>query len=306
MNKEARDIYNKYLVFSQGEAFNFGKQTFSDNKFVWVQVSKDKYTTGEVIDEKGNKLIVRAGDGEDVQIEKDKADFLNPPKFDGVPDCAELSNLSEAAVLHNLRMRYQKDIIYTYSGLFLVVINPYKRLPIYNPEIVELYKGKRRNEVAPHVFATSDSAYRSMLNDKINQSILITGESGAGKTENTKKVIQYLANIAGRTGGVGKLEEQVLQANPILEAFGNAKTVKNNNSSRFGKFIEIQFNAAGFIAGASIISYLLEKSRVVRQAPNERSFHIFYQLLSGANPELKKKLLLTQPQDFEFLNKNNC
>ena len=125
----------------------------------------------------------------------------------------------------------------TYSGLFLVVINPYKLLPIYNPEIVELYKGKRRNEVAPHVFAIADSAYRSMLNDKVNQSILITGESGAGKTENTKKVIQYLANIAGRAGGVGKLEEQVLQANPILEAFGNAKTVRNNNSSRFVSYI---------------------------------------------------------------------
>jgi len=301
-----REIYNKYLVYPTGEAFAFGKTSFSDNKFVWIQTSKDKYTTGEVIGEQGGKIIARSQEGEEYAIEKATADYLNPPKFDGAEDCAELSNLSEAAVLHNLRKRYNNNIIYTYSGLFLVVINPYKLLPIYNPEIVEYYKGKRRNEVAPHVFAISDSAYRSMLNDKINQSILITGESGAGKTENTKKVIQYLANIAGRTGGVGKLEEQVLQANPILEAFGNAKTVRNNNSSRFGKFIEIQFNAAGTIAGASIISYLLEKSRVVRQGASERSFHIFYQLIVGANPELKKKLILSQPQDFEFLNKSNC
>jgi len=261
MPKETKVIYDKYLKYQVGEAFLFGRGTFEANKWVWAPVSKDKYTPGEVIKESGGKLTVRTSEAEEMTIDKDKADFINPPKFDGVEDCADLGYLSEPAVLHNLRKRYSLDVIYTYSGLFLVVINPYKRFPIYNPEVVEIYKGKRRNELAPHVFATSDEAYRSMLNDRMNQSILITGESGAGKTENTKKVIQYMAAVAGRTGGGGKLEEQVLQANPILESFGNAKTTRNNNSSRFGKFIVIQFNAAGFISGASIDSYLLEKSR---------------------------------------------
>lgn len=124
---------------------------------------------------------MKTNSGDEVEIPVEKVDYMNPPKFDGVEDCAELSHLNEPAVLHNLRKRYDVDIIYTYSGLFLVVVNPYKRLPIYNPEIVEIYKGKRRNEMAPHVFAISDMAYRSMLNDRMNQSILITGESGAGE-----------------------------------------------------------------------------------------------------------------------------
>lgn len=186
------------------------------------------------------------------------------------------------------------------------MINPFKALPIYIPEITDLYKGKRKNEVAPHVFATADMAYRNMLNDRMNQSILITGESGAGKTENTKKVIQYIAAIAGRTGGGGKLEQQILQANPILEAFGNAKTLRNNNSSRFGKFIELNFNSSGFIAGASIISYLLEKSRVIRQGKDERNFHIFYQLLSGADSSLKSILHLERAEYYEFLKSSGC
>lgn len=200
----------------------------------------------------------------------------------------------------------------TYSGLFCVVVNPYKKLPIYTDKVIELYKGKKRHEVPPHIFAVTDGAYRSMLQEREDQSILCTGESGAGKTENTKKVIQYLAYVASskpRTSSVtssgsavhvgsatsgsylhsGELEQQLLQANPILEAFGNAKTVKNDNSSRFGKFIRINFDASGFIAGANIETYLLEKSRTIRQAVDERSFHIFYQFLNGASPEQRSK-----------------
>jgi len=260
MSLSVKEVVAKYLKYHEGETFLIGKGTFSDNKYCWVAVAKDKYTTGEIIKDDGKKLTIRTQDNDEVQVDKDKAAYMNPPKFDGAEDCATLSQLNEAAVLHNLRKRYDADIIYTYSGLFCVVINPYKWLPIYTPEVVDFYKGKKRADAPPHVFAVADDAYRSMLGDKVDQSILITGESGAGKTENTKKVIQYLASIAGRTGG-GKLEEQVLQANPILESFGNAKTTRNNNSSRFGKFIEIQFNSSGFIAGASIQSYLLEKSR---------------------------------------------
>uniref|UniRef100_A0A915K0E6 Myosin heavy chain n=1 Tax=Romanomermis culicivorax TaxID=13658 RepID=A0A915K0E6_ROMCU len=285
----------------------------------------------------------------------------------------------------------------TYSGLFCVVINPYQRLPIYSERIVELYKGKKRNDLPPHVFAVTDSAYRSMLQERENQSILCTGESGAGKTENTKKVIQYLAHVASanrttnknvsqihtpttptrvniahvvatyghiffqpkykifalapdknfcifddsyakrtkmdrlrfellfsnvymcnryKKRGVqkrqicnttktinveGELELQLLQANPILEAFGNAKTVKNDNSSRFGKFIRINFDTSGFISGANVESYLLEKSRANRQAKDERTFHIFYQLLQGATPEEKKVFYLDDVRKYRFL-----
>ncbi|KAJ1554614.1 hypothetical protein HK405_004553, partial [Cladochytrium tenue] len=177
--------------------------------------------------------------------------------------------------------------------LFLVAVNPYKKLPLYGEDVVRAYKGKKRSEASPHIFAIADNAYSDMLQDKENQSILITGESGAGKTENTKKVIQYLTSIAcNKKGTLGALEHKILQANPILESFGNAQTVRNNNSSRFGKFIRLEFNPTGHIVGANIERYLLEKSRVTHQSSKERNYHIFYQLLRGASPELKKDLLL--------------
>nr|XP_006208462.2 myosin-14 isoform X2 [Vicugna pacos] len=232
---------------------------------------------------------------------------MNPPKFSKAEDMAELTCLNEASVLHNLRERYYSGLIYTYSGLFCVVINPYKQLPIYTEAIVEMYRGKKRHEVPPHVYAVTEGAYRSMLQDREDQSILCTGESGAGKTENTKKVIQYLAHVASSPKGrkepgvPGELERQLLQANPILEAFGNAKTVKNDNSSRFGKFIRINFDVAGYIVGANIETYLLEKSRAIRQAKDECSFHIFYQLLGGAGEQLKADLLLEPFSHYRFL-----
>ncbi|KPP61885.1 myosin-7-like, partial [Scleropages formosus] len=185
----------------------------------------------------------------------------------------------------------------TYSGLFCVTINPYKWLPIYGAKVAQMFKGKKRNEVPPHLFSISDNAYHDMMMEHENQSMLITGESGAGKTENTKKVIQYFANVGGTGGKVGSdskgsLEDQIIQANPVLEAFGNAKTTRNNNSSRFGKFIRIHFGPTAKLAGADIESYLLEKSRVISQQAAERGYHIFYQLLSGKKPELLEALLL--------------
>ncbi|KAF6780472.1 hypothetical protein AHF37_00056 [Paragonimus kellicotti] len=211
-------------------------------------------------------------------------------------------------------------MIYTYSGLFCVVINPYKRLPIYSDDIIDWYKGKKRHERPPHIYAIADGAYRNMLQDREDQSILCTGESGAGKTENTKKVIQYLASVAtsmksqktttanvlskfhSKNVNIGELEAQLLKANPILEAFGNAKTIKNDNSSRFGKFVRINFDTSGFIAGANIETYLLEKARVIRQAPDERCFHIFYQLLASANSEKQEQLLLDQANAYKYLS----
>merc|ERR1719210_2962012 len=257
--------------------------------------------------------------GKKVLVSKDDMQKMNPPKYDKQEDMADLTCLNEASVLHNIKERYFSSLIYTYSGLFCVVVNPYKRLPIYTEKIIEIYKGKKRHEVPPHVFAITDIAYRSMLQDREDQSILCTGESGAGKTENTKKVIQYLAYVAAskpkgsshaptsNDGGLnfGELEQQLLKANPILEAFGNAKTVKNDNSSRFGKFIRINFDASGYIAGANIETYLLEKARVIRQAEDERTFHIFYQLLAGCDPELKKKFILEDPKAYTFLSYGN-
>merc|ERR1719458_2502963 len=250
-------------------------------------------------------------------VPRDDLQKMNPPKYDKQEDMADLTCLNEASVLHNIKERYYSGLIYTYSGLFCVVVNPYKRLPIYTEKIIEIYKGKKRHEVPPHVFAITDIAYRSMLQDREDQSILCTGESGAGKTENTKKVIQYLAYVAAskpkgsshaptsNDGGLnfGELEQQLLKANPILEAFGNAKTVKNDDSSRFGKFIRINFDASGYIAGANIETYLLEKARIIRQAPDERTFHIFYQLLTGASQELKSQMILEDARNYTFMTK---
>uniref|UniRef100_A0A8C5A7G4 Myosin-9 n=1 Tax=Gadus morhua TaxID=8049 RepID=A0A8C5A7G4_GADMO len=235
-----------------------------------------------------------------IKVNKDDIQKMNPPKFSKVEDMAELTCLNEASVLHNLKERYYSGLIYTYSGLFCVVINPYKYLPIYTEDIVDMYKGKKRHEMPPHIYAITDTSYRSMMQGR--------GESGAGKTENTKKVIQYLAHVASSFKSKrdqGELEKQLLRANPILEAFGNAKTVKNDNSSRFGKFIRINFDVNGYIVGANIETYLLEKSRAIRQAKEERSFHIFYYMLTGAGDKLRTELCLEDYSKYRFLSNGN-
>jgi myosin protein heavy chain len=295
--------YERYLRYPKETGF--GVSGWGEKKMVWVPHKEFGFVAAELIKEDGATTIVRTETGE----EKHKTVLIhpmNPAKFEGVEDCVELTHLNEPAVFYNLNKRYQKDIIYTYSGLFCVAINPYKLIPIYTQQMIDMYRGKRRNEVAPHVFSVADGAYRQMVQNRENQSMLITGESGAGKTENTKKVIQYIAQIAGRSGGAGTLEQQLLEFNPILEAFGNAKTNKNNNSSRFGKFIRLQFNQGGLISGASLVSYLLEKSRVVTRGKGERSFHIFYQLLVGASADEKQKYVLAPPERFSYLTSSAC
>ncbi|NP_001094160.1 myosin-14 isoform X1 [Rattus norvegicus] len=285
-------------------------------RMVWVPSELHGFEAAALRDEGEEEAEVElAESGRRLRLPRDQIQRMNPPKFSKAEDMAELTCLNEASVLHNLRERYYSGLIYTYSGLFCVVINPYKQLPIYTEAIVEMYRGKKRHEVPPHIYAVTEGAYRSMLQDREDQSILCTGESGAGKTENTKKVIQYLAHVASSPKGrkepgvpasvstmsYGELERQLLQANPILEAFGNAKTVKNDNSSRFGKFIRINFDIAGYIVGANIETYLLEKSRAIRQAKDECSFHIFYQLLGGAGEQLKADLLLEPYSHYRFL-----
>ncbi|KAJ5759946.1 hypothetical protein N7520_007102 [Penicillium odoratum] len=293
-----------------------GDNDFSGNKYVWLRDPQKAFVRGLVLEElDGNRLLVQSDDGEQREVDADHVDKVNPAKFDKADDMAELTHLNEGSVVHNLHTRYQSDLIYTYSGLFLVTINPYCPLPIYTNEYVKMYKGRGREETRPHIFAMADEAFRNLVEEGENQSILVTGESGAGKTENTKKVIQYLAAVAtsdtpyARSGTkqISNLSQQILRANPILEAFGNGQTVRNNNSSRFGKFIRIEFSRSGQICGAWIDWYLLEKSRVVKPNPNERNYHIFYQLLQGADRDTREKLLLTGLgiEDFAYTRDGN-
>ncbi|XP_036385865.1 myosin-10 isoform X3 [Megalops cyprinoides] len=303
----------RYLFVDRAVVYNPATQAdWTAKKLVWIPSERHGFEAASIREERGDEVLVElAENGKKAMVNKDDIQKMNPPKFSKVEDMAELTCLNEASVLHNLKDRYYSGLIYTYSGLFCVVINPYKNLPIYSENIIEMYRGKKRHEMPPHIYAISESAYRCMLQDREDQSILCTGESGAGKTENTKKVIQYLAHVASSHKGrkdhniPGELERQLLQANPILESFGNAKTVKNDNSSRFGKFIRINFDVTGYIVGANIETYLLEKSRAIRQAKDERTFHIFYQLLAGAGEHLRSDLLLEGFNSYRFLSNGN-
>ncbi|KAM3822446.1 myosin-10-like isoform 1-T1 [Vipera latastei] len=307
----------RYLFVDRNHVGNPASQAdWTAKRLVWVPSERHGFEAAGLREERGDEMLVElAENGRQMLVAKDDIQKMNPPKFTKVEDMAELTCLNEASVLHNLKDRYYSGLIYTYSGLFCVVINPYKNLPIYTEQIVEMYRGKKRHEMPPHIYAISETAYRSMLQDREDQSILCTGESGAGKTENTKKVIQYLAHVASShkarkdhnvptssPASYGELEHQLLQANPILEAFGNAKTVKNDNSSRFGKFIRVNFDVAGYIVGANIETYLLEKSRAIRQAKDERTFHVFYQLLVGAGEHTRGELLLEPFNQYRFLS----
>ncbi|XP_038110370.1 myosin heavy chain, muscle isoform X13 [Culex quinquefasciatus] len=272
---------------------------YDAKKACWVPDEKEGFVLGEIKATKGELVTVGIPGGETKDFKKDLVGQVNPPKYEKCEDMSNLTYLNDASVLHNLRERYRAKLIYTYSGLFCVVINPYKRWPLYTMRVAKMYRGKRRNEVPPHLFAVSDGAYVNMLTNHENQSMLITGESGAGKTENTKKVIAYFATIGASSKKSAEeekkisLEDQVVQTNPVLEAYGNAKTVRNDNSSRFGKFIRIHFTGSGKLGGADIETYLLEKARVISQQTLERSYHIFYQMMSGSVKGLKEICFLS-------------
>uniref|UniRef100_A0A803YBX0 Myosin IB n=1 Tax=Meleagris gallopavo TaxID=9103 RepID=A0A803YBX0_MELGA len=203
----------------------------------------------------------------------------------GVGDMVLLEPLNEDSFINNLKKRFDHNEVYTYIGSVVISINPYRPLPIYTPEKVEEYRNRNFYELSPHIFALSDEAYRSLRDQDKDQCILITGESGAGKTEASKLVMSYVAAVCGKGAEVNQVKEQLLQSNPVLEAFGNAKTVRNDNSSRFGKYMDIEFDFKGDPLGGVISNYLLEKSRVVKQPRGERNFHIFYQILSGASED---------------------
>ncbi|KAM7407721.1 hypothetical protein PAMA_003457 [Pampus argenteus] len=218
----------------------------------------------------------------------------------GVGDMVLLEPLNEDSFIENLRNRFDHSEIYTYIGSVVISMNPYRSLPIYTPDKVEDYRNRNFYELSPHIYALADEAYRSLRDQDKDQCILITGESGAGKTEASKLVMSYVAAVCGKGQEVNKVKEQLLQSNPVLEAFGNAKTVRNDNSSRFGKYMDIEFDFKGDPLGGVISNYLLEKSRVVKQPRGERNFHVFYQLLSGASDDTLKKLKLDR--DFSKYN----
>jgi len=285
-----------WLAVSHELKVKLKAKPYDPKKSYWVpNKAEGGYLEGLLESKDGNKCTVNVN-GEMKVFKEDQLDQVNPPKFDCSEDMAGLTFLGNPCVLWNSVIRYKNELIYTYSGLFCIAINPYKRYPIYTLRTMELYIGKRRNECWPHIFAIAEGAYQGMQNSGMNQSILITGESGAGKTENTKKVISYFATVCSsgkRKEGEASLEDKIVATNPVLEAWGNAKTVRNDNSSRFGKFIRIWFNQGGKLSGADMVVYLLEKSRLTFQAELERCFHSFYNLMSDQVPDIKEKCLLS-------------
>ncbi|EQC30606.1 hypothetical protein SDRG_11661 [Saprolegnia diclina VS20] len=225
----------------------------------------------------------------------------------GVDDMVLLPSVSDTGILENLKARHGSDQIYTFIGHVLVCVNPYKWLDIYGERTMKYYAHKQRIDVPPHVFATAEETYRTMVREEENQCVIISGESGAGKTEASKQIQNYIAGISGSGAGVDKIKRTFLESNPLLEAFGNAKTVRNNNSSRFGKYFELLFDAAGRPQGGHVTNYLLEKSRVVKPGKAERNFHIFYQVLAGLPDGARSKFgLVASPSAYAYLKVSNC
>ncbi|KAG6418712.1 hypothetical protein SASPL_120916 [Salvia splendens] len=275
---------------------------------VWVEDANEAWLDGEVVAVNGEDITVLCTSGNTVVA---RCSNVYPKDADapscGVDDMTKLAYLHEPGVLQNLKSRYDINEIYTYTGSILIAVNPFQRLPhLYDSHMMEQYKGAAFGELSPHPFAVADAAYRLMMNDGKSQAILVSGESGAGKTESTKLLMRYLAYMGGRSAGEGRsVEQQVLESNPVLEAFGNAKTVRNNNSSRFGKFVELQFDQRGRISGAAVRTYLLERSRVCQLSDPERNYHCFYMLCAAPQEEVQK-YKLGNPRTFHYLNQTNC
>lgn len=282
-------------------------------------IKVERYLPAKVLTafSKGQATTVRTEDGENIKLDAAMSNEViecNTEALNSsISDLINISDLNEMSILHNLRIRFKEDKIYTNISSILISVNPFKLLPLYTPEVLDRYRNGGR-ELPPHVFSIAYNAYNNMLNENADQSVVISGESGAGKSEATKLILQFLADVSTRqsvatgaaAGSNANLEQQILAANPILEAFGNAKTLRNNNSSRFGKLITVNFDANGSIIGGGIINYLLEKSRVVTQTEGERNYHVFYQLLSAAhtNPKLADELKLQDAKMFEYTNKS--
>ncbi|VAH16715.1 unnamed protein product [Triticum turgidum subsp. durum] len=281
---------------------------FTVGSHVWVEDADVAWIDGLVEEVHGDELIINCTSGKKVTA---NVSSVYPKDVEvkrcGVEDMTRLAYLHEPGVLRNLKSRYGMNEIYTYTGNILIAVNPFQRLPhLYNDHMMEMYKGAEFGELSPHPFAMADRAYRLMMNYGTSQAILVSGESGAGKTESTKMLMQYLAFMGGKVESDGRsVQQQVLESNPVLEAFGNAKTVRNNNSSRFGKFVELQFDQNGKISGAAIRTYLLERSRVCQISDPERNYHCFY-MLCAAPPEDRERYKLGDASLFHYLNQSNC
>ncbi|KAI4986953.1 hypothetical protein ZWY2020_019583 [Hordeum vulgare] len=283
------------------------KSRFVVGSHVWIEDADEAWMDGQVEQVNGEDLVINCTNGKKATVNLSTAfpkDTESPRG--GVEDMTRLAYLHEPGVLQNLKSRYALNEIYTYTGNILIAVNPFQRLPhLYNNHMMGIYKGAEFGELSPHPFAITDRAYRLMINDRISQAILVSGESGAGKTESTKSLMQYLAFMGGKAKAEGRsVQEQILESNPVLEAFGNAKTVRNNNSSRFGKFVEIQFDQYGKISGAAIRTYLLERSRVCQISDPERNYHCFY-MLCAAPPEDMRNIRW-EAKTFHYLNQSNC
>jgi myosin heavy subunit len=301
---------------------------FPEKSYVFVPEAEDMYVPAKVLTtfkrgEKGNVEIVDIQTKASQRNDKDskkrtKNVTLTPDQSKGIlpmdpesllqmSNMVSLKQLNNGSILHNLRLRFMNDEIYTAIGTILVSVNPFKILPIYTPKLIDSFieKGSAKNE--PHVYGIADDSYKQMTRFFINQSCIVAGESGAGKTEATKVFLSYLAEISSRQEGntTGSIQQQILEANPLMEAFGNAKTLRNDNSSRFGKWIAINFNnKRGQIIGGSITQYLLEKSRVVHLTMGERNYHIFYQMCATAqtDPAFGTEYKLQDPDFYNYLS----
>ena len=284
--------------------------------YIPAEKEEDVYDEAQLISASADGLDynVRLADGRELSVKQNvclPAPVLGP---DGEQDMIFLEHLNEASLLHNLRTRFFSDnpSIYTYTGSILMSVNPYRQLPIYTPSIRRAYAGATLMDNPPHIFAIADVCYRALLSENMDQSVMISGESGAGKTECCKLLMSYLSFISEKeslqksdkmNAGI-KPNERVLATNPVLEAFGNAKTVRNDNSSRFGKMLDVQFDATGLLIGASIRSYLLEQIRVISQMNNERNFHVFYYICSGADKTERERFSVTEAKDYHYTNQS--
>ena len=293
-----------------GRKVAVGSGVSTAESWVWVIDEKEGYIEAKVIESKGDgsKVVEPLGAGGVVTKKKGElgeAILSRSELAQDFPDMVRMGDVNEATILRNLKVRFLKELIYTNIGTILVAMNPFKRIDIFGPKVVEHYNGVTSGEESePHVFQIASAAYRGVRQERRDQSIIISGESGAGKTEATKHCLVFFAGAAG--SAEGNMQDKLIKANPVLESFGNAKTVRNNNSSRFGKFMEVHFNERAQICGCRIINYLLEKSRIVFQTSLERNYHIFYQLPIASDDALLAKLMLTRrPEDYGY-TRNSC
>ncbi|KAK8661405.1 hypothetical protein V6N13_091010 [Hibiscus sabdariffa] len=292
-------------------ALQAASSAFMIGSHVWLEDPSDAWVDGEVIEINGDEIKVQCTSNKTV-VAKTSTAYPKDPEFppSGVDYMTKLAYLHEPG--RNVLMLAAKcsvfNLFQTYTGSILIAVNPFQRLPhLYDMQVMKKYNGVALGELSPHPFAVADSAYRQMINESISQAILVSGESGAGKTESTKMLMCYLAYMGGRVDNAEErsVEQKVLESNPVLEGFGNAKTVRNNNSSRFGKFVELQFDGRGRISGAAIRTYLLERSRVCQVSDRERNYHCFY-MLCAAPKEDVDKYKLGNPRTFHYLNQSNC